>query len=84
MATRKPSPKQNSKTSLQKSHSAWSNTKLTLLCILASFAFAGIWITLALKNFFIVRNLDALFIILLVATSVVTFLCLIMFNKFKR
>lgn len=42
--------KNDSRTSLEKSHSALSNTKLTLICLLASVAFAGFFATLGLKS----------------------------------
>ena len=38
------------KTSLQKSHSKWSNFKLTSLSVLASFFSCAIWIVLIFKE----------------------------------
>ena len=70
--------KQN--TSLQKSHSAWSNLKLTLLCVLTVIAVTVFWGTLALAD-----RLPLPLAILLSALSLgLTVLCVIAFNKFHR
>lgn len=72
------------KTSLERSHSAWSNTKLTTLCIISSIAVTCLWVVLGLKDFFFNNNLEVVFYIGLAGSVVVTALTLLMFNKFKR
>ncbi len=72
--------KNKQKTSLQKSHSAWSNLKLTLLCVLTVIAVTVFWGTLALAD-----RLPLPLTILLSALSLgLTVLCVIAFNKFHR
>ncbi len=68
------------KTSLEKSHSKWSNTKLTALCIIASFAVSLFWLFLGLKD----QLHQAVFYVGLGASLVVSVLCLVLFNHFKR
>ena len=72
------------KTSLEKSHSAWSNTKLTVLCIISSLAVTAVWVFLALKDTLFNKGLVNLFTIGIVISSLISLITLIMFNKFKR
>lgn len=69
------------KTSLQKSHSKWSNFKLTSLSVLASFFSCAIWIVLIFKEN--IKN-EYLFYIPLILCVVLFILTMTMFSKFKR
>lgn len=69
------------KTSLQKSHSKWSNFKLTSLFVLASFFSCAIWIVLIFKEN--IKN-EYLFYIPLILCVVLLILTMTMFSKFKR
>ena len=69
----------NNKTSLEKSHSAWSNTKLTALCVFTILVVTLFWVSLGLKSF-----LDKLFLPCVIGFGILSVLCLLMFNKFKR
>lgn len=71
------------KTSLEKSHSKLSNTKLTLLCLLTSCATTGVFGALTLFNFTYARFFTCLCIgggICLV----LSILCLLGLKKFVR
>ncbi len=68
------------KTSLEKSHSKWSNTKLTALCVVATIAVSAFWAFLGLKDYL---N-QVFFYIALGITAVLSLLSLLLFNKFKR
>lgn len=72
--------KKENKTSLEKSHSVWSNTKLTLICLLAILAVTAFWGTLTLFN---VLQKTICYIILGCSAGL-SVLCLLIFNKFKR
>lgn len=72
--------KNENKTSLEKSHSVWSNTKLTFLCILTIIAVTVLWGTLAL--FTVLPKIVCY--ILLGCSAGLSVLCLLLFNKFKR
>ncbi|MBQ7152599.1 MAG: hypothetical protein IJR83_01515 [Clostridia bacterium] len=68
------------KTSLEKSHSKWSNFKLTLLSVLTSLFVTCFWVTLALKD-----KLDTtIFTVALIVSGVLTAFGLALFNAFKR
>lgn len=69
------------KTSLQKSHSKWSNFKLTSLSVLSSFFSCAIWIVLIFKEN--IKN-EYLFYIPLILCVVLLILTMTMFSKFKR
>lgn len=69
------------KTSLQKSHSKWSNFKLTALSVLTSFFSCAIWIVLIFKEN--IKN-EYLFYIPLILCVVLLILTMTMFSKFKR
>lgn len=66
--------------SLKKSHSKWSNFKLTIIMLLCSLLFSGLFIILALKE---VLN-NNIFIVLLVADAILLILTTFLINKFKR
>ena len=68
------------KTSLEKSHSGWSNFKLTLLSVLTSLFSSAFWMILALKD----KLETPLFIGLLIGSGVLTAIGLLLFNAFKR
>ena len=68
------------KTSLQKSHSKWSNFKLTLLCLLTSVSVSVFWGALAMNQ----RMESGLFYGLLIGSGVLTILCLLLLSLFKR
>ena len=73
--------KQN-KTSLEKSHSAWSNTKLTFLAVETVLVYTALWAVIALTVFH--KLTGALAYILIGACAAVTVLNFLAFNKFKR
>lgn len=66
-------------TSLEKSHSKSSNFKLTLLCIVAIISVTLFWIFLAQ-----IASGETIMIILTVCFGVLSLLCLLLFNAFKR
>ena len=66
--------------SLKKSHSKWSNFKLTIIILLCSLFFCGLFIILALKE---VLN-NNIFIILLVCDAILLMFTILLINKFKR
>lgn len=69
------------KTSLEKSHSAFSNSKLTLLCILASILIFILWIGLASIEY--IDNI-AISSIIIAIGAVGSLLSILLFQKFKR
>ncbi|MDE7100485.1 MAG: hypothetical protein K2O05_01365 [Anaeroplasmataceae bacterium] len=71
------------KTSLEKSHSKWSNAKLTMLCVLATIFVSVFWLLLGLNGLDNFLNKIAYYC-LLGASALGTILCLVLFNKFKR
>ena len=42
----------DNKTSLEKSHSKWSNFKLTCLCILITLSISSLWVLISFKDYF--------------------------------
>lgn len=73
---------ENDKESLKRSHSVWSNFKLTLLCLFAVIAFSALWVGLA---FFGREDFSkAISIIMMVSGAVATLLSLALFHLFKR
>ncbi len=68
------------KTSLEKSHSKFSNFKLTMLAMFELISFQGFWLTLALKN----HLSNPLFGILFCTLILIFVISLIMMRKFKR
>ena len=68
------------KTSLEKSHSVFSNFKLTLLCLLAAVAVGALFAGLGL-----VRVLPApVGVLLLSGGGVLTLLCFALLQRFRR
>lgn len=74
----------NNKTSLEKSHSAWSNTKLTTLCVLTVIFVSAFWLSLGLYNKLSELINTAVAIIAIAATFALSFLCLLGLRKFSR
>lgn len=74
----------DNRTSLARSHSTWSNTKLTSLCVVTILLFTVLWAILGFKDYIVSYTSEVVFYIALVASAVLTLLCLIGFNKFKR
>lgn len=68
------------KTSLEKSHSAWSNLKLTLLSLVTVLSTSAFWATLALIDILS----TPLFIGILATSALVTLMCIALFSRFKR
>lgn len=68
------------KTSLEKSHSKWSNFLLTCLCILITLTISALWILLCFFNYFKLIN------IILIGTGLLIFLIILCYLmiKFKR
>ena len=64
----------NSDESLKRSHSKWSNFKLTLVNLIGILGVSGLWISLALE-------LEAIFIVI---SSVIVVLYIVLVNMFKR
>lgn len=69
------------KTSLEKSHSKWSNFKLTMLCTLASLFSFAFWLVLAMRDKI---AKDYVFYILIAACALLVILFMSLFSKFKR
>lgn len=65
---------------LKKSHSKFSNFKLTLLCLFASIVFAALFLFIVL--FFLYKN--NLYLIASIASGVLTLLSFLLFSFFKR
>lgn len=74
----------NNKTSLEKSHSAWSNTKLTTLCVLTVIFVSAFWLCLGLYNKLASLVNTAVAIISVVATFALSFLCMLGLRRFSR
>ena len=80
----KQNQKRNDSASLQRSHSTWSNTKLTTLCVVTVILFSLVWLLLGLRVQVIAMISQTVFYIVLGVVALLTLLCLIGFNKFKR
>ena len=74
----------NDSESLKRSHSTWSNTKLTALCVVTVILFSLVWLLLGLRVQVIGFIGATVYYIALVVVAALTVLCLIGFNKFKR
>ncbi len=66
--------------SLKKSHSVWSNTKLTFLCLITALALAVLVIGVAM----LVKGYEIFPLIMVIGGGVLTALCLALFVIFKR
>lgn len=71
----------NRKTSIEKSHSAISNLSLTLLCLFSSIFFSLIFVGFAL---YIKSEHNLPYLILGIASSILTLFSVILFSKFRR
>jgi hypothetical protein len=69
------------KTDLERSHSTWSNFKLTLKSILLVISFYALWIIISLRDKF---SNNIYFISSLVIDILIVLLMIISFHKFKR
>ena len=74
----------NDADSLKRSHSTWSNTKLTSLCVVTIILFSLVWLVLGFKDFIETYTSSLVFYIALGSSALLTILCLLGFNKFKR
>lgn len=68
------------KTSLEKSHSAWSNFKLTFVSLITSLIVSLIWILIAFKKYLEFK----VFVILLVISGFLLLINLLCIKAFKR
>ena len=66
--------------SLEKSHSKWSNFKLTCLCILITISMSSLWVLVIFKDYFGFTS----FVIVGFISIVMLILSLILLTKFKR
>lgn len=71
------------KTELERSHSKWSNFKLTLKSLLLVISFNALWVILFFKDKLIETN-PSLFIVSLILDAVLLVLMMISFKNFKR
>ena len=72
------------KTSLEKSHSTWSNTKLTSLCVFTVLFVSLFWLSLGLYPKIADMINTVVAIACIAVSAVLSILCLIGFNKFTR
>ncbi len=72
------------KTSLEKSHSAWSNTKLTTLCVLTVLFVSAFWLSLGLFTKITEMTSNVVAIIIVAVTFVLSALGILGFSKFTR
>ncbi|MBE6131198.1 MAG: hypothetical protein E7183_05705 [Erysipelotrichaceae bacterium] len=70
----------DNKTSLEKSHSKWSNFKLTCLCILITLSISSLWVLISFKDYF--RFVS--FVIVGFSSIAILVLSIILLSKFKR
>lgn len=68
------------KTSIEKSHSKWSNFKLTCLCILITLSISSLWIVVCFINYFKLLSL----IITISVSLFVLILAIYLLIRFKR
>ena len=68
------------KTSLEKSHSKWSNFKLTILCLFITIIVSCIWIVICFINYFKL----AYFVLILLGLLLLLILFIYLLIKFKR
>lgn len=66
--------------SLEKSHSKWSNFKLTCLCILVTLSISSLWILVSFKHYFRFTSL----VIVGFISMTTLILSIILLTKFKR
>jgi predicted permease len=70
----------NNNDSLKKSHSKFSNFKLTLLCIIATLAISALWAVLGFKD----SLTTTWFYTLIGITGGISLISILLFNAFKR
>ena len=70
-------------TSLEKSHSKWSNFKLTLKSLLLVISFNALWVIILYKNELSSIN-NYMFPLVLIIDVIILLLMIISFRKFKR
>lgn len=70
-------------TSLEKSHSKWSNFKLTIASLLLVISFNALWVILIFKEELSNIN-NYMFPLLLIVDLIILVLIIISFRKFKR
>lgn len=70
----------NNNDALKKSHSKWSNFKLTLLCLVATIAISTLWLVLGFKE----SISTTMFYTLVAITGGVSALSIVLFSIFKR
>lgn len=70
-------------TSLEKSHSKWSNFKLTLKSLLLVISFNALWVIILYKNELLSIN-NYMFPLVLIIDVIILLLMIISFRKFKR
>lgn len=68
------------KTSLEKSHSKWSNFKLTILCLSITISVSVIW---AVLTFIKVIEIDIILLVLLISL-IILIINIFFLTKFKR
>lgn len=68
------------KTSIEKSHSKWSNFKLTCLCILITLSISSLWVVVCFINYFKFFSL----IITVGVSLFILILSIYLLIKFKR
>lgn len=68
------------KTSIEKSHSKWSNFKLTCLCILITLSISSLWIVVCFINYFKLLSL----IITVSVSLFALILAIYLLIRFKR
>lgn len=70
-------------TSLEKSHSKWSNFKLTLKSLLLVISFNALWVIILYKDELSSIN-NFMFPLVLIIDVIILILMIISFRKFKR
>lgn len=70
-------------TSLEKSHSKWSNYKLTLKSLLLVISFNALWVIILYKDELSSIN-NFIFPLVLIIDVIILILMIISFRKFKR
>ncbi len=68
------------KTSLEKSHSKWSNFKLTFLCVCICISVSTIWVVVCFKDYF----RFTLSVLLGCFSIIILLLSVVLLCKFKR
>ena len=72
------------KTSLERSHSAWSNTKLTTLCVFTILFVSAFWLSLGLFVKIADHTNNVVAIIICASSFLLSALGILGFSKFSR